>query len=443
MFNGGTFEHRFGGDAGCILSRTSIYTSLSTRHAVHCPLPCSLGRRHRRQPAPLACVAVVAQDNQSCKFAQKLSRLPAVLLRVMLTPSSVAPKVGTVGPDSCFRHRRMPELGLERKSSFAWRVYVLDCGDGLMYVGIALSKNIGERIRMHFQGKGAHFTREHKPKSILFCWPAAHPAVEGMVFLSLLSLLPPWSVRKLGGWTQTSTKPSPLSSLVFEQERRCMTGACFNCGSASHLANECTKPLETVEYRVEGFDRPVQITNRGASIFGAELASEEAASSRETSAPVLPMSVAPGHGKRKAKVSSASEPNRKAPKTESGGRKIVLVGGKQYTSLSWFLNNPNPYPKYCRLAKAHCYSTAIELRCGDVRTLDLGGYASTLPFLPQCDVLGDRVRIPSNWLVTDVCADKNNKLELRKTGSYISRTLRQVLWLVADLERWVAKSNGA
>ena len=75
--------------------------------------------------------------------------------------------------------------------------------------------------------------------------------------------------------------------------------------------------------------------------------------------------------------------------------------------------------------------------------LDLGGYASTLPFLPQCDVLGDRVRIPSNWLVTDVCADKNNKLELRKTGSYISRTLRQVLWLVADLERWVAKPNGA
>ena len=135
------------------------------RRGVLCiaPIPCSLGPRHRRHPAPPTRVAVVAQDNQSCKFAQKLSYLPAVLLRVMLTPSSVAPKVGTVGPDSCFRRRRMPELGLELKSRFAWRVYVLDCGDGLMYVGIALSKNIGERIRTHFQGKGAHFTREHKP----------------------------------------------------------------------------------------------------------------------------------------------------------------------------------------------------------------------------------------------------------------------------------------
>lgn len=45
-------------------------------------------------------------------------------------------------------------------------VYVLLCQGGTFYTGYA--KNLNARLSMHEQGKGARYTRIHKPKKLVY-----------------------------------------------------------------------------------------------------------------------------------------------------------------------------------------------------------------------------------------------------------------------------------
>jgi putative endonuclease len=45
-------------------------------------------------------------------------------------------------------------------------VYILLCVDGSFYTGY--TKNIDERTRLHANGKGAKYTRTHKPKRVAY-----------------------------------------------------------------------------------------------------------------------------------------------------------------------------------------------------------------------------------------------------------------------------------
>ena len=45
-------------------------------------------------------------------------------------------------------------------------VYILLCMDGSFYTGY--TKNLDERTRLHESGKGARYTRMHKPKRIAY-----------------------------------------------------------------------------------------------------------------------------------------------------------------------------------------------------------------------------------------------------------------------------------
>ncbi len=47
-----------------------------------------------------------------------------------------------------------------------WCVYVLKCGDGSLYTGI--TKDILVRWREHVTGKGAKYTRAHKPVDLAY-----------------------------------------------------------------------------------------------------------------------------------------------------------------------------------------------------------------------------------------------------------------------------------
>ena len=44
-------------------------------------------------------------------------------------------------------------------------VYILLCSDGSFYTGY--TKDIDERTRMHANGKGARYTKTHKPKRVV------------------------------------------------------------------------------------------------------------------------------------------------------------------------------------------------------------------------------------------------------------------------------------
>ncbi|MBN1244935.1 GIY-YIG nuclease family protein [Candidatus Bathyarchaeota archaeon] len=45
-------------------------------------------------------------------------------------------------------------------------VYILLCRDGSFYTGY--TKDIDERTRLHESGKGARYTRTHKPKQVAY-----------------------------------------------------------------------------------------------------------------------------------------------------------------------------------------------------------------------------------------------------------------------------------
>jgi predicted GIY-YIG superfamily endonuclease len=48
-------------------------------------------------------------------------------------------------------------------------VYILKCGDGSLYTGIAV--DVQRRLRQHQSGKGAKYTRSHLPVSLVYQEP--------------------------------------------------------------------------------------------------------------------------------------------------------------------------------------------------------------------------------------------------------------------------------
>lgn len=48
----------------------------------------------------------------------------------------------------------------------AWFVYVLRCGDGSLYTGIA--RDVQARLQMHRSGKGAKYTRGRGPLELIY-----------------------------------------------------------------------------------------------------------------------------------------------------------------------------------------------------------------------------------------------------------------------------------
>ena len=47
-----------------------------------------------------------------------------------------------------------------------WYLYILKCGDGTLYIGIAL--DVDRRFAAHCQGKGAKYTRGRGPLTLLY-----------------------------------------------------------------------------------------------------------------------------------------------------------------------------------------------------------------------------------------------------------------------------------
>lgn len=47
-------------------------------------------------------------------------------------------------------------------------VYILRCANGALYTGYTL--NVPQRLAVHNAGKGARYTRAHRPVVLLCCW---------------------------------------------------------------------------------------------------------------------------------------------------------------------------------------------------------------------------------------------------------------------------------
>ena len=47
-----------------------------------------------------------------------------------------------------------------------WFIYILECTDGSFYIGS--TNNIEQRFKNHIAGKGAKYTKSHKPVRIIY-----------------------------------------------------------------------------------------------------------------------------------------------------------------------------------------------------------------------------------------------------------------------------------
>ena len=56
--------------------------------------------------------------------------------------------------------------GMKRGGRKEWTVYILRCGDGSLYTGIA--KDVQARVKQHSEGRGATYTRTRLPVSLLY-----------------------------------------------------------------------------------------------------------------------------------------------------------------------------------------------------------------------------------------------------------------------------------
>eukprot|EP00973_Karenia_brevis_P053587 7446640-Karenia_brevis.AAC.1 len=145
---------------------------------------------------------------------------------------------------AAFRCAGMPTLGLPDNERWKYAVYILECAGSCYYVGIESRGDLPRRLKDHWAGRGAHYTRRRKPKKLVLLQPAPNTAVEAYAYYALLATMPAGSVARCGGWVQTSVEPSPLQHLQFEQARRQLTNRCFNCGQSGHYANQCSKDVQ-------------------------------------------------------------------------------------------------------------------------------------------------------------------------------------------------------
>jgi predicted GIY-YIG superfamily endonuclease len=56
--------------------------------------------------------------------------------------------------------------GMKRGGRKDWTVYILHCGDGSLYTGIA--KDVQARVKQHSEGRGATYTRTRLPVKLLY-----------------------------------------------------------------------------------------------------------------------------------------------------------------------------------------------------------------------------------------------------------------------------------
>lgn len=52
----------------------------------------------------------------------------------------------------------------------SWHVYMIECVDNTIYTGIAI--DVQARFAAHVAGRGAKYTRSHKPKRLIWQAPA-------------------------------------------------------------------------------------------------------------------------------------------------------------------------------------------------------------------------------------------------------------------------------
>ena len=274
--------------------------------------------------------------------------------------AKMAKQPSEINASTVFRTSSVPDLGLEAKASYPLRVYVLRCRGGCTYVGISPKGLVRERIAKQFSGEGSHFCDVNRPIDILMTWPAASAAAEAAVFYGMQGHLGLSDYRKLGGWTQTSAKPSPLVVMQMTQTGRQLQNKCFDCGRSHHAKyKDCPGSNLDCFYNCMVCKAKNNISSRGQSSIDAPVAAARAPSARPPPKAAAPKAVAAPSA---ARLATAAAPVVLAP---ASGRKRQASQAFSHA--------------VCPMSFSECWESPKVRRCGR--------YRSTKDFLKVMDTI--------------------------------------------------------
>ena len=294
----------------------------------------------------------------------------------------VAPHWSKVTENTAFRGSLVANVGLDCRSEFPYRVYVLKCAGPransayYYYVGITAKENVAERLKNHFSTEHAStFTDAHRPLGIEFLHPAAVPATEALVYFAMVQQLGLDAVLcgRLGGWAQTFLTLDETAKANAQREYRMLQGSCTVCGKKN-----CRAELHDVSQK-----RPPP----------------------ETTVPLPPPKrpcvqtvVMPSSSDHVRSQAQVLEP------PPSYARVCVL--GREYTTLKWFLGRKTNDAQLAR-AVQYGFTRAIQMSGGDSKTLQVREMVSSTAARPP-ELLPSRQNLLSDWVET-ICPSLRTK----------------------------------
>ena len=343
-----------------------------------------------------------------------------------------------------FQKHGMPDLGLVDDPLLRYRIYCLRCTGDRYYVGLSSQDGLHDRLVKHWEKKACDFTTQFPPLEVVLVRPCQNRAAEAFLYYAMLEKLSGASVAsKIGGWTQTSARPSPLTCLIVKEAKRSVEGKCFICGGGSHQAGDCPRKAErdTCYYQCKGkgCSKRLYLTSRGQTPDEGHVS--QAGATRGEPRPETASQPEPQRGataKRKAE-SIAQTPAKHAKISRAATCRRVKICGHGYTTLAWFLGVDKPSKSQCAVASNGCLRRAVQLQHGDAKTLVAQDFA-------RCtggrELLPGRVHLPSGWVASSCfpvrvsrsgISEATQAVEIRKARADGTSRCRGVLFRVLDL----------
>lgn len=112
-------------------------------------------------------------------------------------------------------------------------VYVLELQNGKYYVG--RTNYLTKRVEEHMNGRGAEWTKLHKPIRILKEYPIDNPFYEDTILKMTMHIFGIDNVRG-GSYCQSNLSSSQIATL--QREIRGALDQCFVCGG-DHFVQDC------------------------------------------------------------------------------------------------------------------------------------------------------------------------------------------------------------
>jgi predicted GIY-YIG superfamily endonuclease len=120
-------------------------------------------------------------------------------------------------------------------------VYVLKLKHDKYYIG--KSKYVDNRIRKHFKGLGAVWTKKHKPLSVVEIVDKCDDFDEDKYTKMYMNK---YGIDNVRGGSYCQTKLDPNTVELIEKEMKTSQDLCYRCDKHGHFYNSCK---ETLNYK--------------------------------------------------------------------------------------------------------------------------------------------------------------------------------------------------